>query len=298
MIVYDIIIYHASCSDGMCAAWIYNIWYEEMKKTNFFMKKKKPFFYAMYHGTQEDKKSKLPVITNNKNVLILDFSFSLETILYIKSKCNNFLLLDHHKSAYEELKNEKDCLFDLSKSGCVMAWNYFFPETRIPPFIKYIEDRDLYIFKYPETKAFSRTLFLHGFSFKEFDTLLEFSDDDYEEYINIGKILLQADERHISSFVRSSKKCIFLNQYVVYVVTNKMFRSEVGDRLCDEKTDCDFILCIEYSVVENNWSFSLKSKEGKMDVEKIASAYGGGGHTYASKILFNGSDLTGILKAF
>lgn len=54
------------------------------------------------------------------------------------------MILDHHKSAMDDLKNEAGCFFDMSHSGAVLAWHYFFGLDTTPPlFLQLIQDRDL-----------------------------------------------------------------------------------------------------------------------------------------------------------
>lgn len=294
-VVYDVIIYHSNCADGSAAAWIYDLWFTTRNKNDDKFsdhhKNRLPYYCPLYHGTDEQKKEKLPKI-KNKNVLILDFSFCPDTMNYIKENANEVKLIDHHVSAMNQLKDLDYCLFDLEKSACVMTWNYFFPDQEIPKFLKYIEDRDLCLFNLPETKFFSRWLFHVGFKNQVFYELMKLSN--YENQISEGQIFLKADERHINSFVRSAVKCKFLDKYTVYYVGNKMFRTEVSEILLS-KDEVDFIVCGEYSVKMKNWSLSMKSKKSGIDVQKIAELYGGGGHTNASKILYDGH-LCDILK--
>ena len=59
---------------------------------------------------------------------------------------NKIIVIDNHESAKKNLQDIEDKykIFDMTHSGVVLAWNYFYPEETIPLLYKYVEDRDIW----------------------------------------------------------------------------------------------------------------------------------------------------------
>ena len=155
-------IYHGNCPDGFGAAWAMRHWLPNAKIE----------FHAAKYGD-----SQLPNY-KGRIVYVLDFSFPrLQTIDMIE-KSKAFLLLDHHKTAMENLvgldwspqglspreyqegmrffmSDGGRIVIDMDKSGAGLSWDYFSgmmseggKGTRRPPLIDHIEDGDLWKFKW------------------------------------------------------------------------------------------------------------------------------------------------------
>ena len=79
-------------------------------------------------------------------VYILDFSYNLETTTKLwHFHGGRVTLLDHHKSAMEELQGQlPGCYFDMNRSAAAIAWGYFKPLERMPDLLAYVQDRDLW----------------------------------------------------------------------------------------------------------------------------------------------------------
>ena len=75
-------------------------------------------------------------------------------------------VIDHHITAQEALKGLDYCVFDMEQSGATLTWQYFFPKKPIPSMLSYIEDRDLWRWKLPDSRAVSAWLGSHEFDFK------------------------------------------------------------------------------------------------------------------------------------
>src|SRR5262245_33659453 len=108
--------------------------------------------------------------TEGKNILIADFSLPPDKLKALKAQ--SIVILDHHKTAMKDLEQlfvttaSADDLdhdlknadwhivanFDMKRSGVRMTWDFCFPREPPPRLIKYIEDRDLWIKKYPESR--------------------------------------------------------------------------------------------------------------------------------------------------
>ena len=83
-------------------------------------------------------------------VYILDFSYDRETLLDIHSKVAKLVVLDHHLSAQEALEGLPFAHFDMTKSGILLAWEYFVPEYPAPEQVELLNAYDLWNKKHPK----------------------------------------------------------------------------------------------------------------------------------------------------
>ena len=74
----NVVIYHGGCADGFAAAWCFYVWDSEAT-----------FWYGVH------SKNKRPPNVKNKNVYIVDFSYSLETMEQIAKDALSVTILDH-----------------------------------------------------------------------------------------------------------------------------------------------------------------------------------------------------------
>ena len=114
----ECVIYHANCTDGFGSA--FSAWKLLGNRAEY---------YACSHG---DK----PPCVKGKNVVILDFSFSNKVTKKLIKDANNLLVIDHHKSAMVELHDISNTIFDMSKSGATLSWEFFHPGKEAPKFIQ------------------------------------------------------------------------------------------------------------------------------------------------------------------
>jgi oligoribonuclease NrnB/cAMP/cGMP phosphodiesterase (DHH superfamily) len=124
-------IYHGGCDDGFGAA--YAVW----KKFGYEVE-----YYPATHG------GPIPDV-NDRDVIMVDFSYKRNVLLQLIGKCKSMVILDHHKTAEADLDGLEDpkltLVFDMQRSGATIAWDHFHPDTPRPVLIRYVEDRDLWL---------------------------------------------------------------------------------------------------------------------------------------------------------
>jgi len=81
----------------------------------------------------------------------------------MKSKAASILILDHHKTAMEDLQGFEGAVFDMERSGAMITWNHFFPNLEAPRLIDHIQDRDLWQFKIPRTREVQAAIFSYPY---------------------------------------------------------------------------------------------------------------------------------------
>jgi oligoribonuclease NrnB/cAMP/cGMP phosphodiesterase (DHH superfamily) len=286
---YDTIIYHTMCSDGISALWCANYY----KKINEII--------ACKAGSNPNFNP------NNKLILFVDICPSFEYLLDISKTSKFILILDHHKSALD-LYNKNinnipsNVMFnlDMNRSGCQITWDYFFPNenssTTRPWFIDYVGDRDLWLWKLPNSKAINASLFDNEyFNPKNLDKLNELinpSTDLINKLKIYGDVLLKNQQKELdNSAYRAVEATITLNNKTWNIWlgnTISSLRSELGNVLANKKLSNgnlpDFSATWVYDVKSNEWWISFRGIDSSPDLSEIAGYFGGGGHKKASGI--------------
>ena len=254
----DCVIYHADCTDGFGAA--YSAWKLLGNRAEY---------YACKHGTK-------PPDVKGKNVVILDFAFNNPTTKKMIEEASALLVIDHHKSAMVELHDIPNTHFDMTKSGAMLAWEFFHPGKEPPKFIKYIMDRDLWTWELEYSKEFSAAFDMVPFEFEEFE---KFEDDSvFDDAVKRGSYIL-AYSKTVVKKVCEKAQLRKLDDKEVLVVNASHWMSEIGTRLAP---DCDFALIWYWDHEAKHTKVSLRSFHDIADVAEIAKKFGGGGHRKAA----------------
>ena len=258
------VIYHKNCADGFGAAWM--AW--QRFKDN-----------AQYHPCSYGDGP--PEMDPDSTVYILDFSFPRAVMLELIKNHTEVILLDHHKSAEADIGDLPGCHFDMEQSGAYLAWAWFNADATDYPipqwrFMLYIEDRDLWNWKLPESRAFSAALASYP---KDFDTW-EYLSYEIPRLQREGGAMLRAQKMQIHMLVENNALWYNLGGYEIPAVNTPLLASEMGEALLEKFPDAPFAGTY-YDHPDGKEHWSLRSRED-FDVSSIAKVYGGGGHRAAA----------------
>lgn len=298
-------IYHGNCADGFGAAWV----------VRRFFGDKVDFHPGVYQTAP-------PKIEPGRIVIFVDFSYKRDVMLRIlqEQRPEAVLLLDHHKSAVEDLKadgcyiidmgayqgaktwarfNENVMLdgmeggpriytiFDMERSGAGLTWDFFFPDQKRPRLIDHIEDRDIWRFALPGTREIQANIFSYPYDFKVWDRLME---SDLESLAVEGRAIERKHHKDIAELVQVVTRPMQIGGHVVPVANLPYtLTSDAGHLLCSvPDPNGPPGTFVEYPFAGCYWDtpegrvFSLRSREGGVDVSEIAKQFGGGGHKNAA----------------
>ena len=278
------IIYHYPCTDGYCAAFISQL-YQEYKMVNMpYQRYQKIKFIPFTYGEKIDEMELI-----GETILLVDCSVDKKTLKRWRSNLSyRIMILDHHYSAYQQLKNVRGCFFDLNHSGCCLAWQYFFPTHSIPDLILYIEDQDLWRWQLKDSKPFN--LALKNLMKRQFDHFEQCLYPNTVQYlIEQGKQMNNSLEEYIQNKSKDAKYIKFDKFNNVALIECTKHTSELGAHLAKSS---DFALLYFYKPKEQQIICSLRSVN--TDVSKIAKKYGGGGHRLASGFIIKGTDINDL----
>lgn len=252
-------IYHGNCADGFGAAWVVRKALGDID-----------FHAGKYQAPPPD--------VTDKDVVIVDFSYKRPVLLEMAAKANSILILDHHKTALEDLVDlppNVTLLFDMESSGAMMTWNYFFPQETSPPLLRHIEDRDLWRFALPNTRQIQANLFSYPYDFQVWDKLMA---TDVAALVAEGEAIERKHFKDLKELIQVTTRNMVIGGYEVPVANLPYtMSSDAGHELAKGKP---FAAC--YWDTPAGRVFSLRSSDEGVDVSEVARQYGGGGHRNAA----------------
>lgn len=262
-----VIIYHGNCRDGFGAA------------------------YAAWKKFGETA-SYLPVTVRNtppeglegKEIYILDYSYSRETLQDLEVKNKSVMVIDHHESARAAVESFPGNIFDNDHSGAVLAWKYFHPDVAVPELLLQVEDHDLWKFEMPDNREFNTALGLYPMTFAAWDIIIEqlTSDDERAGFIVKGKFIAKFEDKLVRDMLQYKERVSFEGTEVWAINAERTYRSILGNRLAGfNLQDGGTPIGIVYYRYGGAVHVSLRS-HGDTDVAAIAQKYGGGGHKNAA----------------
>lgn len=257
-------IYHANCADGFTAAWA--VW--------------------LAHPDTEFHEGKFgedaPECTG-RDVVLVDFSYKRPELLKMAAEANSILILDHHKSAEKELVDLPDnvtAVFDMDRSGAMMAWEHYHPGKRPSDLVVHVQDRDLWLFKREQTRAFHANLFSYEYTFENWDMVNDLCADDYKYrmFVAEGEAIERKHFKDIKELIRTAAtRSVIAGHDVPTLNCPYFFCSDAGHIMCEGEP---FAAC--YWDTPIGRTYSLRSNNQGMDVSAIAAKFGGGGHRNAA----------------
>lgn len=283
-----VVLYHANCLDGFGAA--YATW--------LTLGDSGVAYVPVQYGDN------VPEDLEGKTVYVLDFCYPLEVMVDIAQAATKLIVIDHHKTSGTILSELQEYSYNISvtwddtKSGAVLAWEYFDPYKDAPFGLQMIEDRDLWKFAYKNTKNFCTGLA---------DTVARNFESWYEAFIYYEYLITERGKIINKIFDKECQELIDSYSYTCYIHfwenpevefaekglacnAPAKFASELGNLLALRSGTYGAVWQYEGA---GKYKVSLRSI-GDYDVEVIARYYGGGGHAQAAGFIC--TDITTVLE--
>ena len=255
-------IYHGNCADGFGAAWAVK---QALGNDVEFVK-------GVYGETPPD--------VTGRDVIMVDFSYKMDVIDLMLDFAKSITIIDHHKTAEAEIMPALQeglvvGVFDMTKSGAMLAWEWFHPHQEAPQLIKHIQDRDLWKFELEGTREIHAALASYEFDFDVWTNLI---NGDVETLRQEGIAINRNHLKSINSHIESSAARIVIDEFNVPAINAPgVWASDSGHILCEGEP---FAVC--YWHKSGAMVFSLRSNDKGVDVSEIAKRFNGGGHKNAA----------------
>lgn len=264
-----LILYHGrKCPDGFAsalAAWLY---FGDQAE-----------FVGLDHGDVKSVND-LPAL-EGRAVYILDFSFAEHILRAIEERAAKLVMLDHHLSAAEKLTGFK-CRcgvvhFDMKKSGAHLAWEFFHPNQPLPDLVRFVEDRDIWVWQYPESAGFLAALDMEPFEFQRWQAIAHFDAAQLAAYIDRGRAMDEKFSDLAATIAEQAQPVVFNGITGLMVNAPGTFHSLVGDLLCKQSGTFALLWTVDKTAVVK---CGLRSRSG-FNCIALAESMGGGGHAQA-----------------
>lgn len=269
-----LVIYHKNCWDGFCAAWLFHQQgaYHDAK-----------FIPAQYGDAPPD--------CAGTRVFIVDFSYPRDVLFSMAEQAASLTVLDHHATAEQALYNfcgeanaergitiPLQVIFEMEHSGGYLAWRYLAERGMIsnqrPWLVDYTEDRDLWRWALPSSKAINAAIRSYPLDFDIWDRIAQHGGD---EYISEGTAILRREQQIIADHVAHARD-VCIGEYLVPCVNATTLFSDIAGELAVGKP---FAACY-FDRADGKRQYSLRSDDNGIDVSEIAKRFGGGGHKHAA----------------
>ena len=289
--LYDYVIYHKNCLDGFTGFFILTL-------TNLISDK--AIVYSDVPSANH-----LPPNIDGKNVIIIDVAYKKNIVAELLKRSHKMTFIDHHISIRDDILSLQpspphEIVYNENKSGASLVWNYFFKQSKVPYFVRYIEDNDIGAWKMKHTLPFISALSVKYpiintkenlenwkklFDKTEIVNLIK-RGNIYGEYrdhlidMNLKKYSIEAfpGEKIYNDYFPFFKS---IGQYkvVVYNGGGCPSSSHLSVKFL-ENIDCDFVIFWVLNLDRKEYIIQFRS--ANVDVASIAKLFGGGGHTLAS----------------
>ncbi len=240
-------------------------------------------------------------------LFVLDFSYSRDVMFELAAmRHEEMVVLDHHKTAKQALEgieielasnNCGDALhvkFDMTKSGGRLTWEHFHSGEPSPWLVDYSEDRDLWAWKLGESKEVNAFLRSWPLDFDGWDRLnltLPGSARWYE-WIAAGAAILRREKQIVDQHVGHASEIVLTGHKILAVNATVLF-SEIAGELAKDRP---FGACW-FDRKDGLRQWSLRSREGGVDVSEVAKKFGGGGHPQAAGFEVSSTGVISLLLA-
>lgn len=283
------VVYHEGCPDGWGAAWVA---YRALVGRGDGV----PVLVPASHGGE------VPDLGEFGTVYVVDFSFSHDVLREL-GEARRVVVLDHHQTAVDDIcaghgdfpgegpwgdgsKGDEwvvrydrwyETVLDTNRSGAGITWDYFHPGEARPVVVDYVEDRDLWRFALPNSKAVSAFIRCQPHTIGAWD--------DIDQYLGVGDMARAGDgvQLHIDAYCRAAASHAYWCQMGGrrFPIVNVTYEScsDVATYLLDRfETD---MAGYYFERGDGAIQYGFRSRNG-VTVHDHAQEFGGGGHPQAA----------------
>lgn len=253
-----LIIYHSNCPDGTCAAAV--------------ALRALPGATAIPALYGDD-----PPDVSELEVYVVDFSYPQNVLFGMRERARSLTILDHHKSAAKDLAGFPGATFDMNRSGAGITWDHFFPGEDRPWIVAYVEDRDLWRYDLPDSRAINA--WISTLPLNKPELWRTSHEKIVPGSVKIqGKAILTYQEIHAERIAATAERGSILGYDVPVVNAAYPLGSNVLAILYQGEE-----FAARWQRGSNGlYAYSVASGPDSLDVSTIAREFGGGGHEHAA----------------
>lgn len=306
--VFDVVISHYGCHDGISAAWVIYDHQRDIKKPKFIF----------IRPDQKLTKAEIRYLYK-KRVILVDVCFTTNFANFLKEKvCEELVILDHHLGVADNVINYEDGIFDNNRCGAMMAWHYFygvsFPQefSQFNP-LRYIDAYDRFTNDWKQNIGKTQEIFEGMRIYGAFSGVTDFDEFINEvktnptqmktKIIEMGSVVTKMRDIAIRDADRKKTHMVYHNpdgvEYKVIMVSiDPQYRSQAGSEIASKNLD-SVVVIYRYDPNEDCWIMSARSNENsQVSALQLAQEFGGSGHQLAAGFTIYGArKFTEIFKS-
>lgn len=276
---FDVVAYHASCNDGLCAAAVASAHCPN----------------AVFVPVQYQRDFPDAVAMGGKRLLFVDFCPEEDEIDELLCVWDDLFIIDHHQGRDWVTELYPDhCYFALDRSGAALAWEWFNGQTRLPAIVRYVQDRDLWQWLLPFSREISAYLWHIRADVHEWRRMLSLHREELWSIAReIGAALIRSDQQQVSAMAGGAFVCKFRGTHFT-MVNAPVLPSETCEYLLQRFPDYP-IACAFRFLRDGRIRLSFRAREGS-ECLSLAQKLGGGGHARAAGATVEGYTFFAIYR--
>ncbi|MDH4017150.1 MAG: hypothetical protein OEV20_07420 [Actinomycetota bacterium] len=263
--------YHAGCPDGMGAAWsVHSAWKGDGE------------FVARGHDDVSRASD-----WKGAEVVFVDIAPQIDEVRALAETASKITVLDHHVTArarFDDAPETQQALgdgghllvFDMDRSGAMMAWDHFHEGQPPPDLLRYVQDQDLWHWALPDSSEVNAAIASYPYSFEAWTTLAAKSA---AELAAEGRPILRSNRMEVTRVLKNAAP-VLVDGHKVEAVNSTVHRAQVGHELAERARFGRPWGCV-YRIQGTKVHATLYSI-GDFHVAPIAARLGGGGHPNAA----------------
>lgn len=291
-----VVLYHGNCWDGFCAAWLFHQVFPDAEYVPVQYGQDPPdctgkWVYIVDFSYKRDVMRR--IMSQAAFVCVLDHHKTAQAELHG--------IVDEFVQRPDLIANPLGSelpfvWFDMGKSGGRLAWEYLWDthygqryssifrtgpgqpstldRTHAPWLVDYTEDRDLWRWKLPHSRAITTCLRSHPL---DFGLWSQFDAADPMEFVAEGEAILRSEQVMIDNHVRNARE-IDMDGHKILAVNATVLFSDIAGKLSEGRP----FGAAYFDRGDGRRQWSLRSRDDGVDVSEIARARGGGGHRNAA----------------
>jgi nanoRNase/pAp phosphatase (c-di-AMP/oligoRNAs hydrolase) len=220
-------------------------------------------------------------------VVFVDIAPQVDEARALAEKARKLVVLDHHVTAqvrFDErpelakalVEEGHELHFDMTRSGAMLAWDYFHEGTPAPDLLRYVQDQDLWHWALPDSSEVNAAIASYPRSFESWTKMIERGPKALAEE---GRHILRANRMEVKRVLKNATT-IRVDGHKIEAVNSSVHRAQVGHELAERERFGKPWGCV-YRVQGSKVHATLYSI-GDVDVSAIAARLGGGGHPNAA----------------
>lgn len=264
--------------DGQCAGAIVHKFY--VLDRDYTKQVGEPCEFIMINYKDEFPFDK---IAKGEEVIIVDFSLQKEGEFdRLLSITDRVIWIDHHKTAIEKHKHLEGNVRGIrqdGKAGCVLTWEWFYPNIKVPLVVDMLGAYDIWDFtKYGEKLNYLQCGIRMWEHNPENRNWTEWFRDyeDLKNELNAGYNICKYRDNTWASLIKSWSFWTEFEGHKAIACNAGSVSSQLFDSV---KEDYDLMLPFVFD--GKQWTVSIYTKKD-IDCSEIAKKYGGGGHKKAA----------------